>query len=168
MTPPPQTPAQAAEGLYTILPHAVTRATLEEYGIEASPEQAQQITRETLSLSLFWVRTALEAMLSDADSNRIFTELRQAILSTWESEFGLKGHDAHAYFEEVEQRRSVYDKIMREGGQSVSIFSEAAAILDSARLVRSADHQKVLAFFLDLVPVEQVGEAVEEIDLREP
>ncbi|MFQ5932264.1 MAG: hypothetical protein ACE5MM_07640 [Nitrospiraceae bacterium] len=165
MTPPPQTPAQAAEAIYGILPHAVTCTTLEEYGIEASPEQAQQITREMLSLSLFWVGTALEAILSDADSNRIFTELRRAILNTWESEFRLKGHDVHAYFEEVEQRRSVYDKIMKEGGQPVSIFSETAAILESARLVRPSERQKVLALFVDLVPVEQVGAAVEEIDL---
>ena len=55
----PQTPAQAADALYAILAHVLSSATLEEYGIHATAEQTRQITRELLSVNLYWIHSAL-------------------------------------------------------------------------------------------------------------
>ena len=55
------TPRQAAVALVAAMPTGVSVQQLEEYGIEATTEQAQAITQEVLSLNLFWIFAAIEA-----------------------------------------------------------------------------------------------------------
>ena len=55
------TPRQAAVALAAAMPTGLSVQQLEEYGIEATTEQAQAITREVLSLNLFWIFAAIEA-----------------------------------------------------------------------------------------------------------
>ena len=167
MSPSPKTPFQAAEALYAVIPHAVPRATLEEYGIHTAPDQARQITREVLSLSLFWVHSALEVTLPKTSQKRVFGELRQRIVKSWQSELGQEGPDVEPYLEELEGRRSTYDGVVQEGGTPVMVFTEAAAILESGGAVSSEDRQKILALLLDLVPVDPIGELVAELNLTD-
>ncbi len=167
MSPSPHTPAQAAAALYAMIPHALSRATLEEYGIDATPEQAQQITREVLSLSLFWVYSALQVTLSKTSKERVFGELRQCIFKIWESDLGQRGHDVQQYFEEMEGRRSAYDRVIQEGGTPVMVFTESASILESVGTVQPEDRQKILALLIDLIPVDPIGEQVAELDLTD-
>ncbi|MGH7165024.1 MAG: hypothetical protein ACREIS_05805 [Nitrospiraceae bacterium] len=165
MSPSLRTAAQAAEAFYALMPHGVSPATLEEYGIDASPEQAQQIARELLSVNLYWISCALKAGLPDNDCQRVFGELRQRLAGAWESELGLAGHDADAYFVEMEQRRATYDQITQDGGPPVVVLSETAAILESAFAGASADRRKLLALLFDLVPADAYGGVLEEIEL---
>ena len=160
-----QTPHQAAQALYAALPHALPRATLEEYGIEATTEQAQQITREVLSLSLFWIRCALDATLMPKHREQVLSELRRCILAGWQSELGLDGADAEGYFEEAQERRKLYDQVMQEGASPVVIATETAAILVADAVVPPEDRPKILALLIDLVPVDQFGELAEQIKL---
>ncbi|MER3422015.1 MAG: hypothetical protein C4293_01065 [Nitrospiraceae bacterium] len=161
----PQTPIQAAEVLYASMPHGLSPDTLMEYGIEASPEQASRIAREMLSLNLYWIRSALEASLSQKNADRVFGELQQSLLKRWQSELGLQGYDPQVYFKEMKERRAVYDRVMQEGGSPVSVCMEAARILEFERAVPTEDRPKLLALFIDLVPVETFGEMVAEFDL---
>ena len=46
------TPAEAATELLKTMPPPITASQLQEYGIEAPDENAQQIAREILSLNL--------------------------------------------------------------------------------------------------------------------
>ncbi|MBM4123368.1 MAG: hypothetical protein FJ246_00195 [Nitrospira sp.] len=165
MTLPPQTPAQAAQALYAILPHAMTQAALEEYGIDAAPEQAQQITRELLSVNLYWVQSALQMVLTKTASERVLLALREHLRSVWETDLGLNGQDVQGYFEEAEERRHTYDLIVQEGGAPVAVFTECAGILESAWALRAEDRSKALALFIDLVPVDEIGEVLEGSDL---
>ena len=55
------TPKQAAVALVAAMPTGLSVEQLEEYGIEATTEQAQAITQEVLSLNLFWIFAAIEA-----------------------------------------------------------------------------------------------------------
>ena len=55
------TPKQAAAALVAAMPIGLSVQQLEEYGIEATVEQAQAITQEVLSLNLFWIFAAVEA-----------------------------------------------------------------------------------------------------------
>jgi hypothetical protein len=64
------TPKQAAVALVAAIPTGVSVQQLEEYGIEATTEQAQAITQEVLSLNLFWIFAAIEAHLSSEVSTR--------------------------------------------------------------------------------------------------
>lgn len=167
MSSSPKTPFQAAEALYAIIPHAVPRATLEEYGMDTTTDQARQITREVLSLSLFWVRSALQVVLPKTSKERVLGELRQCLVKSWQSELGQEGHDVEEYFEEMEGRRSTYDGVVQEGGTPVMVFTEAAAILESGGAVPSEDRQKILALLLDLIPVDPIGELVAELNLTD-
>ncbi|MGH7235231.1 MAG: hypothetical protein ACREIO_02510 [Nitrospiraceae bacterium] len=167
MSPSPKTPSQAAEALYAVIPHAVPRATLEEYGIDITPDQARQMTREVLSLSLFWVHSALQVALPTSSQERVFGELWQLFVKSWQSELGQEGQDVEEYFEEMEGRRSIYDGVVREGGTPVMVSAEAASILESGGAVSSEDFQKILALLLDLIPVDAIGELVTELDLTD-
>ncbi len=55
-----------------------------------------------------------------------------------------------------------------EGGSAVSVSSEAAAYLESNWVVRSEERGALLALFVDLVPVDGIGELFEEIELVAP
>jgi len=167
MSPSPMTPSQAAEALYAMIPHAVPRATLEEYGIDTTPDQARQITREVLSLSLFWVHSALQVALPKSSQERVFGELRQRLVKSWQSELGQEGQDVQEYLEEMESRRSSYDGVVQERGTPVMVSAEAASILESGGAVPSEDRQKILALLLDLVPVDPIGELVAELNLTD-
>src|SRR5437016_14633133 len=57
------TPKQAAVALVAAMPTGLSVEQLEEYGIEATTEQAQAITQEVLSLNLFWIFAAIEALI---------------------------------------------------------------------------------------------------------
>lgn len=158
----PQSPAQAADALYTILPHALTRATLEEYGIDATPEQARQITREILSVNLYWIRSALDVSLSKEDAERIYGALRERLVGVWTSELGLEGYEPEQYFEEVQTRRQIYDQIARESGPPIAVLKETASLLEADGAISAEDYQKILALLIDIVPVEGIGETVQE------
>src|SRR5207247_11033398 len=145
MSPTPTPTYQAAEAIYAMIPHAVPRATLEEYGTDTTPDQARQITREVLSLSLFWVHSALQVALPKSSQERVFGELRQRVVKSWQSELGREGQDVQEYLEEMESGRSMYDGVVREGGTPVMVCVEAASILESGGVVPSEDRQKILA-----------------------
>jgi len=165
VSPSLRTAAQAAEAFYALLPHGVSPATLQQYGIDASPEQAQEVARELLSVNLYWISCALKAWLPEKDGGRVFGELRQRLVGTWESELGLAGHDADAYFVEMEKRHKTYDQITQKGQPPVMVLSETAAILESTAAVGAEDRQKLLALLFDLVPADQYGAVLENVEL---
>ena len=55
------TPKQAALALMAAMPIGPSVQQLEEYGIDATTEQAQAMTQEVLSLNLFWIFASIEA-----------------------------------------------------------------------------------------------------------
>lgn len=158
----PQTPAQAADVLYAILRSTRSSATLEDYGIHATPEQARQITRELLSVNLYWIRSALDVSLPKVEADGIMDALRQRLVTVWTSELGLEGHEPQPYFGEAEERRQAYDRIAQEGGSPIDVMTETASLLESDGAVAAEDYQKLLALLIDVVPVEGIGEAVQE------
>ena len=167
MQTPTQTPKQVAETFYALMPHTLSLDTLEEYGIEATPQQAAHITKEVLSLNLFWIESALEAPLTALGRERVRQELHQLITSSWAKDFRLEGSHRENYSAESNARQQAYAKIVQEGGSPISVFSETAAYLDSRGVVKPDDQQKVLALLVDLVPVDSYGEVVEDVELRE-
>ncbi|MFQ5992167.1 MAG: hypothetical protein ACE5NA_06980 [Nitrospiraceae bacterium] len=161
----PKKPAQVADLLVRKFPQTLTPAILEEYGLESTPEQAKQISRELLSLNLFWAQCAVQTVLSDSESSLVVAELQRSACDERGPELGTGEQAQRAYFAELGERRATYTKIMQEGGAPIAIFTEAASLLEAARAVRREDRQKVLALFVDLVPVDELGEELDDIDL---
>jgi hypothetical protein len=158
------TPREAAEFLYAAMPRAMTLETLSEYGLGVSLEQARHITREILSLNLYWVHTALRASLRADEAERVFSELTQCIERGWK-DFGLQGGDYAAALEEATHRRAGYDQIVQEGGSPIAVFSESAASLEFSGAIETGNRQNLLALFIDMIPVDTFGELVDGLDL---
>ena len=77
------TPEEAAHALYAVMPRAISRGVLEEYGIEATEDQARDLTREVLSLNLYWVRAAIDAHIPRQYRTVLFDRLVQLIQQDW-------------------------------------------------------------------------------------
>ena len=163
----PKTPAQVADMLVRKFPQTLTPATLQEYGLESTSEQANQISRELLSLNLFWAQCAVQTVLSDSESSLVVAELRRSARDERGPELGTGEQAQRAYFAELGERQATYTKIMQDGGAPIAIFTEAASLLEAARAVHREDRQKVLALFVDLVPVDELGEELDDIDLTQ-
>jgi hypothetical protein len=158
---------EAAQRFYAVMPRALSADLLAEYGLEVSAEQSQYMTMEMLSLCLYWIHAALQVNLSAGGAEQVFNELQNRIATEWESTFGLQGHDQPSYWEEMKQRRQGYDEIIGSGGTPMSLNLEAAALLESAQVISREDRQKLLALFIDLIPVETFGELAVESSERE-
>lgn len=158
------TPQESAEALLSIIPHTIPSATLEEYSIKASSEQAQEITKEILSLSLFWIGCALRVVALGQAGKVIFEELCLCIRKTLVANFKMKETLLDEYFQKMEHRRSIWEEITRQGGDAISVFSESSHFLESNGITRPEDHQKILGLLADLVPIEEIGELAETIE----
>ncbi len=162
-----QTPRQFADALYGLMPHALSPATLAEYGIDASAEQARHVTREVLAVNLFWIHSALEALLTVRGRERVLQELQQIIRGGWTSEFQLDAQDLEGHGAHLETRWAAYEQVVREGGTPIAVFTETAALLETSRVVQPEDQKHILALLIDLVPVEAYGDLAEDVELRE-
>jgi hypothetical protein len=158
---------EIAEQFHAAIPPALSLDTLTEYGVQVSLDQSQQITREMLSLSLYWIHSALKAHLPANITEQIFGELQQRIGKGWESEWRFQEHDLTSYWMEMKQRLQSYDQMVHEGGAPPSLYLEAAALLESAQVIQADDRQKLLALFIDLIPIETFGELAGNLRLAD-
>lgn len=158
VTPEPKTPKEAAEALYAATPRAISCAMLEEYGVEATAAQAEEVTYEVLSLNLYWAQVAIESYLPREFRAVMFDYLLELIRLDWSGQFKL-GHAKWAdYRHELEARRRTYAKVVEAGGSPLAVQTEAGALLEDRRAVREEDRSKVLALLIDVVQVETYGE----------
>jgi hypothetical protein len=161
-----QTPHDAAESLYTVMPRAITLDLLSEYGLEVTADQARHVTQEALSLSFYWIRSALHAKLRPGDAARVLTELERCIAAGWK-DFDLEGYDPSTVLREAWSKHAAYDQIVQEGGSPIAVFGESAGGLEFSGVVAGGERQKLLALFIDVVPVETFGELMETLDLAD-
>lgn len=157
---------EAAESLYAAMPRAMSLALLSEYGLDVTAEQARHITEEVLSLNLYWIHAALHTTLRAGEPERVSAQLTECIVRGWKN-FDMQGRDHEAALEEVENRRAGYDQIVQEGGSPIAVFGESAASLEFAGLIEAGDRHKLLALFIDVIPVETFGELVAGLELTD-
>ena len=157
---------EAAESLYAAMPRAVSLDLLREYGLEVTPEQARHITQEVLSLNLYWIHSALRTTLRAGQAERVSRELAQCIAGGWK-DFDMQGRDHAAALEEAQNRRAGYDQIVQEGGSPIAVFGESAGSLEFSSVIEAGDRHKLLALFIDVIPVETFGELVAGLELTD-
>lgn len=160
---PAMTPKEAADALYKLLPRAVTPAVLAEYGIEATEVQALDITREILSLNLFWVSSAIEAHLPRQYQAAVMELVLNSVQHGWSADFGLPFRDWNDYLRESAQRRERYAVLIEEGKSPLAVNAEAAALMEENGLVDYEDQQKLMIFLGDVVPVDAYGSLLEDV-----
>jgi hypothetical protein len=164
---PRLSPPDAAQTLHAIMSHALSGAALEDYGLSVSREQGDHILRELLSLCLFWTWSALDSGLSDKDRDRVWAALAHRVKEAWASELGLPPQDFDGYLPEFAQRRRLYESLTREGATPAAVAAEAAGLMEADSLIEPQDRSKLLALMVDMVPADELGQAVEELEISD-
>jgi hypothetical protein len=157
------TPRQAAAALVAAMPIGVSVQQLEEYGIEATAEQAQAITQEVLSLNLFWIFAAIEAHIPQK-YQPVLSELILALMETgWGLTVPVGSVSWTAYLNEWQERRRWYSRLVEEGVSPLAVSAEAATFMEENRLVKEVERGNLLTLLIDFVPVDTYGQLLEDV-----
>jgi hypothetical protein len=157
------TPRQAAERLIATIPIGPSVQQLEEYGIEATVEQAQAITQEVLSLNLFWVFAAIEAHIPQKYQQALSDHMLASIEAGWGTTVPVGPASWTDYLNEWQERRTRYSRLVEEGMSPLGVSAEAATLMEDNRLVTEAERRNLLALLIDFVPVDIYGQLLENV-----
>ncbi len=157
------TPRQAAVALIAAIPTGVSVQQLEEYGIEATAEQAQAITQEVLSLNLFWIFAAIEAHIPQKYQPALSDHMLASIEAGWGTTVPVGSASWTDYLNEWQERRTRYSRLVEEGMSPLGVSAEAATLMEDSRLVTEAERGNLLTLLIDFVPVDIYGQLLEDV-----
>lgn len=157
------TPRQAAVALIAAIPTGVSVQQLEEYGIEATAEQAQAITQEVLSLNLFWIFAAIEAHIPQKYQSALSDHMLASIEAGWGTTVPVGSASWTDYLKEWQERRTRYSRLVEEGMSPLGVSAEAATLMEDNRLVTEAERRNLLTLLIDFVPVDIYGQLLENV-----
>jgi hypothetical protein len=157
------TPKQAAVALIAAMPIGVSVQQLEEYGIEATAEQAQAITQEVLSLNLFWIFAAIEAHIPLKYQSALSEFTLDTMKAGWGTTVPAGSASWTAYLNEWQERRRRYTRLVEEGASPLAVSSEAVSLMEENRLVKEAERRNLLTLLIDFVPVDTYGQLLEDV-----
>ena len=157
------TPAQAAAALLGAMPQPVSTKQLEEYGIESSESSARQISREILSLNLYWILAAIDAHIPFKYRAAISEALFESIRTRWWESGQLGAGTWEDYQQKFKERRTEYGRLVDEEGMShMAVSAKAASLIEDQGSVSYEDRQKLLVFLIDCAPAGQYGRLLEQ------
>jgi len=157
------TPRQAAAALVAAMPMGVSVQQLEEYGIEATTEQAQAITQEVLSLNLFWILAAIEAHIPQKYQSALSELIVNAMEAGWGTTVPVGSSDWTVYLNAWQERRRRYSRLVEEGVSPLAVSAEAATLMEENHLIREAERHNLLTLLIDFVPVDTYGQLLEDV-----
>ena len=157
------TPRQAAAALVAAMPIGVSVQQLEEYGIEATTEQAQAITREVLSLNLFWIFAAIEAHIPQKYQSALSELIMDTMKAGWGTTVPVGSVSWTAYLNEWQERRRWYSRLVEEGVSPLAVSAEAAMFMEENRLVKEVERGNLLTLLIDFVPVDTYGQLLGDV-----
>jgi hypothetical protein len=157
------TPRQAAVALVAAMPIGVSVQQLEEYGIEATIEEARAITQEVLSLNLFWIFAAIEAHIPQKYQPALSELIVGAIEAGWGTTIPVGSVSWTVYLNEWQERRRRYERLVEEGVSPLAVSAEAATLMEENHLVREAERRNLLTLLIDFVPVDSYGQLLEDV-----
>ena len=157
------TPRQAAVALIAAIPTGVSVQQLEEYGIEATVEQAQAITQEVLSLNLFWAFAAIEAHIPQKYQPALSDHMLASIEAGWGTTVPVGSASWTDYLNEWQERRTRYSRLVEEGMSPLGVSADAATLMEDNRLVTEAERRNLLTLLIDFVPVDIYGQLLENV-----
>jgi hypothetical protein len=157
------TPKQAAVALMAAMPVGVSVQQLEEYGVEATTEQAYAITQEVLSLNLFWIFAAIEAHIPQKYQSALSEFILDTLEAGWGTTIPVGSASWTTYLNEWQERRRRYSRLVEEGMSPLAVSAEAAALIEENRWVQEAERRNLLTLLIDFVPVDTYGQLLEDI-----
>lgn len=157
------TPRQAAVALGAAMPIGVSVQQLEEYGIEATTEQAQAITQEVLSLNLFWIFAAIDAHIPQKYQSAISELIMDAMETGWGTTLPVGSANWTVYLDQWQDRRRRYSRLVEEGVSPLAVSAEAATLMEENHLIREAERHNLLILLIDFVPVDSYGQLLEDV-----
>lgn len=157
------TPKQAAVALMAAMPVGVSVQQLEEYGVEATTEQAYAITQEVLSLNLFWIFAAIEAHIPQKYQSALSEFFLDTLEAGWGTTIPVGSASWTTYLNEWQERRRRYSRLVEEGMSPLAVSAEAAALIEENRWVQEAERRNLLTLLIDFVPVDTYGQLLEDI-----
>ncbi len=157
------TPRQAAAVLVAAMPIGVSVQQLEEYGIEATTEQAQAITQEVLSLNLFWIFAAIEAHIPRKYQSALSELILDTMKAGWGTTVPFGSVSWTSYLNEWQERRRRYSRLVEEGMSPLAVSAEAATLMEENRLVKEVERGNLLTLLIDFVPVDTYGQLLGDV-----
>ncbi len=157
------TPKEAAAVLINAMPVGVSDSQLEEYGITPGPERAQNISRELLSLNLFWVFVAIEAHIPQKYQPAVSELVLAAVKNGWGTTYPVGAVVFPSYLDEWKERTRRYERLVRDGVSPLAISTEVAATMEEQRIIDEEDRRNLLTLFIDYVPLETYGQLLENV-----
>jgi hypothetical protein len=158
------TPAQAAAVLLKAMPQPPSAAQIDEYGLTASASTAQSISREILSLNLYWIIAAIDAHIPAKYRDAIREILLDSIKTTWWEAGQIGPGTWDAYVTELEKRRADYGQLVDQHGLShMAVSADAASHIEDQGIVPVEDRDKLLVLMIDYAPAAEYGKLLEEV-----
>ena len=157
------TPAEAAAALFKTIPPPVSVLQLQDYGIDIDEARSRQLSRELLSLNLYWILAAIEAHIPQKYRAAIVELLLDSVRTRW-GESGELGLTAwQDYMSELRERRAHYGRLMDDVLSPMALNAEAATVVEDQGLVQSEDRQKLFALLIDFVPVDRYAQLLDDV-----
>ncbi len=155
---------QTANALFDLIPPAVTPNFLEDYGLVLAPQQAQAITKILLSLTTYWITCAIRVSIPEPLCDQMHQIIQERIREKWGSRFGLVHVPIEQALPVMEKQHQAWAHLAQQGGEPIAVLHEAAESLAADGMIASSDEQNMLAVLLDLVPIEEIGVLVAELE----
>jgi hypothetical protein len=157
------TPKQAAAALIAAMPVGVSVQQLEEYGIDATEEQARAITQEVLSLNLFWILAAIEAHIPEKYQSALSELILEILEAGWGTTISIGSSAWTDYLNAWQERRRRYSRLVEDGMSPLAVSAEAASLMEESKLVTEAERRNLLTLLIDFVPVDTYGRLLEDV-----
>ena len=155
---------QTAKDLVQLIPPSVAPDFLEEYGLALTAQQAQAITKELLALTLYWMTCAVRVSIPEPVCSQMHQAIHEHVREKWGSRFGLVHVPIEQFYAVMERKHRTWEDLAQQGGEPIAILSDAAQGLEGDNVIASRDRQKILAVLLDLVPFDEMGELIAELE----
>lgn len=152
----------AADLLIQTFPGVLESDAMAQYGLHLDQWQKQEIHRMLLSLWFYWVQCGLRVSVPQDPAREIEHAVRQ-----WMEEFSTSnfpGTGSENIFQTSEQLHRHWEQIMREGDEPINVLSHAVSVLEDQGVIEAGAQQYGLAFFLDFVPIEEIGHVMLTIE----
>jgi hypothetical protein len=158
------TPAQAAAVLLKAMPQPPSATQLDEYGLAASAATTQAISREILSLNLYWMIAAIDAHIPAKYRGAIREILLGSIKTTWWEAGQIGPSTWDAYVTELDKRRTEYGQLVdQEGLSHMAVSAEAASHIEAQDIVPFEDRDKLLVLMIDYSPAAEYGKLLDDV-----
>ena len=157
---------QTTNALFDLIPPAVAPDFLKDYGLDLTPSQAQAVTVMLLSLNTYWITGAIRAGIPEPACGRMLRMIQERIREKWGSRFGLVHVPVEPSLSAMEQQHQAWEHLVRHGGEPIAVLHDAAGSLAADGMPASCDTQNILAVLIDLVPLDDIGVQVAELEYQ--